>query len=165
MRTRALVEVLAGVGSGVIGLLILAYLLFAPILRDTSEMERGDGTMAVSVTYASAVQHGLPTFYVAFFTLLALVLAGVALCAVLHALTRRGGWRRLLIALVAALLLLVVFLFVTALDYLPPHVTARALWSALSATGGAYLLPSVALALVALAFARPGRAAHALAAR
>lgn len=154
MRKVALVEALSGVAAGALGLLLLAYFLFAPILRDTSATMRADGSMSTSVTYASAVQHGLPAFYIAFFAVLALVLVGVALCAIADARTRRAGWHRLLTALVAAQVLLVAFLLVVALDYLPPRATAATLWNALSVTGGGFLLPSLALALVAVLLAR-----------
>lgn len=152
-RHNAVAEGLAGVAGGVLGLLVLAYLLFAPILKDGAVIIRG-GAATTSTAYASAAQHGLPIYYVAFFAMLAIVLAGVALSASADARTHRAGWRRLLIALVGAQVLLVVLLLDAALDYLPPHLTAATLWNALSATGGVILLPSLVLALVAVLFAR-----------
>jgi hypothetical protein len=137
-------ELACSLGAGGAGLAALAYILFAPVLRDGSMYTAADGSLITTVHYVSGIQRGLTPFDL-FFFLFGLASGGIALSAVLHVRTRQRAWRNLLAALTSVLLVGIIVLNVL---YLPDIWRFWHEYRFVVVSDNAYFLPCLALAVV-----------------
>jgi len=99
MRTIQRIEAVTGLIAGLLGLVLLAYVLFGPSYQFLSSPDGGSGR-------ASLLQAGISPLAIVSLSLLALVLLGIMFGSVQHSRTAASGWRWLLVCSVLLLVIL-----------------------------------------------------------
>lgn len=96
MRTSRRLELISGLASGIIGLLIVGYMLFGPFYHtETGRCTTSSaGTTCASTSgSASLLQVGIDPITILYLSILSLALLGVAVTTLLHSRLGTGVWQ------------------------------------------------------------------------
>lgn len=128
MRVARWLELGCGLAAGVVGLAIIAFVLFGPIYQGAMCTTGSDGTVCTSSTAAMAqVNNGIPPLALLYFWTLAGVLLSVMVSTFLHWRFGGSGLRRFLVVTI-------ILLIITAVAGIDLSI---------------FMIPSILLALVA----------------
>jgi hypothetical protein len=130
MRNLRRFEAACGLGAALVGCLVLAFTLFGPLYSFHSCSGNGTDVSSCQTGTANLLQVGIQPITIVALCILLLGLIGVAVSAVVHSRTGTGGWRIVLWASTAVIVML----------------TLLTVWSI-----GLFLLPSTLFALLASA--------------